>query len=30
MSTLKVATVALLVGGVIGYGISRYLPEMDH
>ncbi|UPQ90260.1 efflux RND transporter periplasmic adaptor subunit [Vibrio sinaloensis] len=30
MSTFKVATVALLVGGVIGIGASRFLPTMDH
>lgn len=29
MSTFKVATVALLVGGVIGIGASRFLPTMD-
>jgi Cu(I)/Ag(I) efflux system membrane fusion protein len=30
MSTFKVATVALLVGGVIGIGASRFLLTMDH
>ncbi|NOH78782.1 efflux RND transporter periplasmic adaptor subunit [Vibrio sp. RE86] len=30
MSTFKVATVALLVGGAVGFGVNHYLSGMNH